>query len=339
MAQPPAAAAAPQRPALRLLDHFPQKFGGSPGKDAAAHWLEINDYWEVHNTPAVPPNHRVDSFRRSLKSKARRWIEGKVFNNIAELQKQFIEHFSGVHGRTATMLKLRSEKLQPGETLDDLLTRLRPLTDALNLQDVEVMDLLNEILPEDMKFQVLMSNPQNLNEYVDRGQRYIDLTSQRKRVGFDLQVTDSVTSQYEQMCAKLDTLCLQVSEASKVNKDSERSKSSDRHNDRSRDRHNDSSRDRYRDTPRDRYRDNSRDHYGDASRDRYRSRDRHNRNSRDRYDDRSKSRSQSRSPFRKPDRGTSGRSKVTCHYCKKTGHVWKQCYKLAQSMKDKPELN
>ena len=132
-----------------MLDYFPSKFEGKSNDDAAAHWLEIRDYWAAHNTP---PNRRAETFKLSLKGKARKWIEGKVFNNEQEMKVAFIEHFNGVHGRTATSSKIYTERLQPGETIDDLVSRLRPLTDSLGYNNQMIMDILNKILPQDLRF-------------------------------------------------------------------------------------------------------------------------------------------------------------------------------------------
>ena len=61
-AAPAAPVAAAAGPALRMLDYFPSKFEGKSNDDAAAHWLEIRDYWAAHNTP---PNRRAETFKLS----------------------------------------------------------------------------------------------------------------------------------------------------------------------------------------------------------------------------------------------------------------------------------
>ena len=305
-----------QQPPLRRLDHFPNKFHGAKNEDACGHWLEMEDFWQAQNIPA---QNRIDNFKLSLSGKARLWFEGKNFANIQELKTAFVNHYAGVRERNATRAKLKQEKLKPGETVDEFLTRLQPMLQALNYDDAQKIDLLNDCLSEEMLFEVNMLNPGNLQEFVNAAQRYLDLSASKTKKAVEFNITMQ-NSKFDTITEKLDNLCLVLHSMNHRGRSVDRRDRGSRYRSQSNDssqRSNSRSRsDRYKSPG---YRDSR---FRRSNQSNYR---RDSRSQSPRYTDRSKS-----PRHRRQD----SNERLTCNYCKKPGHVWRKCFKLDQDMKD-----
>ena len=191
---------------LRLGDFFPRKFDGGGGDSPLAHWLQYEDYCGVHDVEA---DVRLTRFRMTLSGQARLWMEGKQFEDLNDLKRRFLEHFSGVHSREASVAAFRSIVYKPGESMDAYLDRIKPLAERLGYQDELVKDQFLHGLPHDVKVAVSMANCDTVADMVVAAQRFSDLQAGRvsvREVTFAVGEADAVQSQIEILREDMRTL-------------------------------------------------------------------------------------------------------------------------------------
>lgn len=317
---------------LRASDFLPPKFLGNQGQNPMAHWLSFSDYCTMHQ---LPDAQKIERFKITLGGEARTWIDGKQFANVNALRQRFLEQFSGMHTRDGTVKMFRKEKYRMGEAVESYCTRLRMIANQLNYNQDMVKDQFLDGLPDNVATAASMANADNLDAMVTAAQRYIDRTGSAKQVSFSLAAQEEMVSSFQNMY---------VSESD--SRDRGRSREQERGRSASRERSGS------RNFRQDRFRDNSRDNFRQDrynsqrnrsySRDRGDSRDRYDRynrergDSRDRYDRYGSQRGRSRyrtdrNQYR--TRNNPNQDK-TCDVCKIKGHLWRQCRKLRQMIRD-----
>ena len=114
---------------LRQVDFLPSRFDGKTicHELATAHFLSFMDYLQAHelHNPAGPVQlaNVITLFKRTLKEKARTWIEGKNFATLEALKAAFVARFSPAHSDFANVKLFNNMKYTPGESAEQHLAR------------------------------------------------------------------------------------------------------------------------------------------------------------------------------------------------------------------------
>ena len=339
-------------PLPRMGDILQRKFSGEQSCNPYAHWLEWEDYCELYN---LTPQQSVDRFKHTLTGDAREWICDKQFNNVAELKDEFIQYFSGLSSRAASLEAFRSLKWTQGECIEKYAKRVIKLGDRLGLGDELVKQQFLDGFPIDMKTAIFMTDPQDLEDMKKMAQRFADLQRERQ-----VQVASHFAIQSNQS-TQIDMLTREMSELKAItqslvhqdhfrayrppHREGYRSGANNR-GERSRERESRSSDRSYHRSRESRSSDRSyhRSRESRSSDRSYnRSRDRQRHHSRSHSRGRRESREEYKSG-RRQDRSQSGPRQVRmrdqtphnisleCWYCHKKGHGWKQCDQLGKDL-------
>jgi len=132
----------------------------------------------------------VQRFRVTLSGQARLWVEGKQFDTWEELKNSFLQYHSDSHTRESAVASFRGSLYKHGETAEQYLQRLKRLAERLNYNNEMIKDQYISGLPAEAKTAVAMARPANLAECVELAQQFLDL-NKHKEVSFNLQ-TQSV---------------------------------------------------------------------------------------------------------------------------------------------------
>ena len=128
---------------------------------------------------------------------------------MGDLKRRFIEHFSGVHSREASVAAFRSIVYKPGESLESYMGRIKPLAERLGYQGELVKDQFLHGLSYDVKVAVSMAGCDTIEGMVIAAQRFVDLQTGRastREVTFAVNETEAVRSEIENMREDLRSL-------------------------------------------------------------------------------------------------------------------------------------
>ena len=199
--------------------------------NAHSHWFNFLDHCEREQ---IAPGNRIQEFKFTLQNEPRLWYEGKVFVDLADLQRRFIDNDSGVRSREGAVQQFRSTRYVPGESMYAYLAKLQQLANRLGYGNDIVSDQFRAGLPHDIRVQVTMARPANLDECAELAQRYADLAvpQTQPHVSFSLEATiDELRSQVESL-----QVAREVDRRSTSSDRNGRSASSERGRNRNRDR-------------------------------------------------------------------------------------------------------
>ena len=240
--------------ALRSTDFLPKRFQGDTidGDLARAHFLAYTEYLEAHelDNPADDAAFQaiVAIFKRTLHGTARIWIEGKVFQDLANLRTSFLARFSESSSHYALTRQFSELKYVSGDTAEAFLASIRKIALLLGYTELQVRDKFLNSLPGDCRSAVLMSIDQNANidVLVEKVQCYFDLqkypesadSSSKSKTNaasdnafpVEARPTQSQSADIAELCNKVDSLL--ESRARQPAKQSENSSSRQRYNSR-----------------------------------------------------------------------------------------------------------
>lgn len=330
---------------LRVTDFLPKSFDGNTiDYDVChAHFLSFHDYLIAHdlNEPNVAEMIRINNiFKTTLVDKARLWAEGKVFNSIANLRDEFLQRFSPAHSNFGHVKYFNSITHIPGQSAEQTLNKIKLAAQRIGYGDQQIKDKFLQVLPPACQAAVIMAAPVDaeVQLLVQRAQQFFDFSpangdtvsvSSSKQVSFQTDqvhlmqkaTTEALSDMFEHVVKiKDDIRSMKASAVPSAHTDSVHLCHTDRNgqNDRHVSPHGHLSRDMHRSH---RSKSNSRDRYanGNRSHSRYRSASR------------SPYRDYGHSPYPGPDDRSQRRSPryqsgITCHFCKRPNHKWRNCY-------------
>ncbi|KAJ8038283.1 hypothetical protein HOLleu_15662 [Holothuria leucospilota] len=210
---------------LRSTDFLPKRFHGDVinADLARAHFLAFTDYLEAHDLldPVDDDAFQavVSTFKRTLHGTTRIWIEGKVFQDLANLRTSFLARFSESSSHYALTRQFTELNYVPGDTAEVFLASIRKLALLLGYTDLQVRDKFLNALPGDCRSAVLMSTDgdANIDELVQKAQCYLDLQKYSESADTSSKSSASATadnalptqnqsSDISDLCNKIDSL-------------------------------------------------------------------------------------------------------------------------------------
>ena len=211
---------------LRSTDFLPKRFHGDVinADLARAHFLAFTDYLEAHELldPVDDDAFQavVSTFKRTLHGTARIWIEGKVFQDLANLRASFLARFSESSSHYALTRQFTELQYVPGDTAEVFLASIRKLALLLGYTDLQVRDKFLNALPGDCRSAVLMSTDRDaaIDELVQKAQCYLDLqkyssadnssqaTGSASATADSALPTQTQSSEISDLCNKIDSL-------------------------------------------------------------------------------------------------------------------------------------
>ncbi|KAJ8018821.1 hypothetical protein HOLleu_42978 [Holothuria leucospilota] len=212
---------------LRSTDFLPKRFHGDVinADLARAHFLAFTDYLEAHDLldPVDDDAFQavVSTFKRTLHGTARIWIEGKVFQDLANLRASFLARFSESSSHYALTRQFTELNYVSVDTAEVFLASIRKLALLLGYTDLQVRDKFLNALPGDCRSAVLMSTDRdaNIDELVQKAQCYLDLqkysesadtssksTASASATADNALPTQNQSSDISDLCNKIDSL-------------------------------------------------------------------------------------------------------------------------------------
>ena len=213
--------------ALRSTDFLPKRFQGDSidGDLARAHFLAFTDYLEAHGLDNPLDDEEFQAvvaiFKRTLHGTARIWIEGKAFQNIANLRSSFLARFSESSSHYALTRQFSELKYSQGDTAEAFLASIRKLALLLNYTELQVRDKFLNALPSECRSAVLMSTDRDadMDVLVEKVQCFFDLqkypepenstkikTSVPSDSAFSIEDKHSQSADIADLCNKVDSL-------------------------------------------------------------------------------------------------------------------------------------
>jgi hypothetical protein len=155
---------------LKVSEFLPRNFNGTNASEARAHFLSFRDYLVIHHVNDA--NEAITRFRFTVTGKARRWLEGRNFQDVDDLERQFLTRFEGAPPEEADVETLTKLKMVAGESIEDYSFRVQELTQRLAIPARLTLGYFIQGLPAQMKLFVMGQNPNNIDAAIASANRY-----------------------------------------------------------------------------------------------------------------------------------------------------------------------
>ncbi len=202
---------------LRQTDYLPTRFDGSTlDRDRCrSHFLTFEDYLVAHElddpADAEEVHNVVQIFKRTLTGKARLWIEGKVFPNVAALRNAFLARFSPSQTEFAHSKAFDNIQYKDGDSAEEHLSKIQDIADRIGYGEAQIRHRFLHSLPPKCRDAVIMSAPvgANAQQLAEIAQRSLELKTldPQKEVTFSTQV-NSLNDDLAAMREELNSLRL-----------------------------------------------------------------------------------------------------------------------------------
>ena len=317
----------PQNPnpnALKASDFLPSRFFGNPGDSPQPHILTYEDYIQQHDIQGDQP--RINRFKLTLGGKARQWLDSENFNTFQELKDAFIAYFSGSHTRMAAVQNFMNCNYIPGETLKSYAMRLRELGTRCQYGDNTIYYRFINGLPLPLKKVLASEEGENLDAIIRKGQRMLDIDpamlsadGAHKEVAFSA-VTNTSN---EELSAQVALLTQQMKDMTTSHKDNGQNRAGNNHNSNN---HNNGYRGRNNNNRNNNRRFNNNNRYG-RNNNRQNNGQGGNNGNYNGYNNRGN------------NRPRSNKRNIICNFCRKPGHVWRECFSYIKASTSGRQLN
>ena len=209
--EPAAPAAAPAVVPLIIESISMQSnFGGEEHEDAHFHFLNYQDHITElqQNSPDDAPIFtipvQINKFRKTLKNKARRWMDNRNWDTIEDLRRDFIAEFGKDPTRNDDIRALTTDKMKPNESVQKYSSRLRDSAARLNFPNELLKDIFIAGLPESTEFWVRGQRPRTFDEACRSAKEHkamikarANSTQQGLNVSFNVQDQESEEPEFE----------------------------------------------------------------------------------------------------------------------------------------------
>ena len=292
-------------------------FSGDSSKDTEEAGAWLDKYLYIGADEKWDEAKQFGKFPRHLEGAAWTWYQHLPDNeraSFATVKAAFRRRFIPTEGsRQLNVQLLQSLKLEPGETIEQFVDKVRKYSTVLNKTEQDVMDHVQNGLPQRLRAEIVKKDPANLQELIKHARLCMSLDT--PSVHF-VDSQPSLTQTMEPVVHAIERLTerIQSLEASRQSRDSTRDS---RHHHRSHSQDRSSSRSHSRDRDHSHFRKN----YGNSSNRNYRASNQNHRQNNQRSSEvctrcNKAGHPQYRCRFR--DRN--------CNYCNKQGHIAAACW-------------
>jgi len=177
-------------PHLKVSEFLPDTFQGFPSEDAVNHFQKYRDYCTIQN---LSDDVAIERFKLTLSLLPRQWIKDRTFGSLDDLEKAFTRQYSKYKSREALIRALSQFKYIPGTSMEKYLADIKELAGRAGQNVEQIRDHFVNGLPDEMRSVLVMHTYADLNELVEKAQKFMELNPKWASPQVSFAVTDSIS--------------------------------------------------------------------------------------------------------------------------------------------------
>ena len=175
---------------LKVSEFLPDTFQGYSSENAMNHFQKYRDYCTIHN---LSDDAAIERFRLTLTGLPRQWIKDRNFRSLNDLEEAFTRQYSKYKSREALIRALAQFKYVPGTPMEKYLADIKELAGRVGQNSEQIRDHFVNGLPDEMRSSLVMHTYADLNELVEKAQKFIELNPKWASPQVSFAITDSIS--------------------------------------------------------------------------------------------------------------------------------------------------